>query len=156
MNARYTALWISLVVVAALAGLTVSKAQTGAKADTVAAITKLENDSVKADLAADTAFYEKLLAGDFTAGDSKGMWYTKAETLKMMADTQHNKTNSEQLSELKVRVYGNTAVATYKDTYDELFKGEHEARTVIATDTFVKMGNEWKLVATHVSQTKSS
>jgi hypothetical protein len=46
-------------------------------------------------------------------------------------------------------VYGNTAVATYKDTYDILFKGEHRAHTIIATDTFVKMGGEWKQVASH-------
>jgi len=131
-----------------------TRAQTGAKADAVAAITKEENDAVKADLAADTAFYEKALADDWTIGDSEGVWYTKPESMKLMADTQHNKTNSEKLSELKVRVYGNAAVATYKDTYDSLFKGEHEARTVIATDTFVKMGSEWKLVATHSSQTR--
>jgi len=46
-----------------------------------------------------------------------------------------------------VRVYGDTAVATYKDTYDLLIKGEHRAHTIIATDTFVKMDGEWKQVA---------
>jgi len=154
MNAKNTVWWISLVVVAMLAGLTGTRAQTGSGADVVAAITKLENDAVKADLAGDTAFFEKVLAVDWTIGDSEGIWYTKPESLKLMADIQHNKTNSEKLSELKVRVYGNAAVATYKDTYDSLFKGEHKARTVIATDTFVKMGNEWKVVASHISQTK--
>jgi len=48
-------------------------------------------------------------------GDSDGTYYTKAELLKLMADTKNFKTNSEKLSELKVRVYGNTAVATYKE-----------------------------------------
>ena len=69
-------------------------------------------------------------------------------------DPEHNKTNSEKITELKVRPYGNTAVATYKDTYDSLMKGEHRARTVIVTDTFVKMGGGWKLVASHASQAK--
>jgi ketosteroid isomerase-like protein len=72
----------------------------------------------------------------------------------LMDDPEHNKTTSEKLSELKVRVYGNTAVATYKDTYDAMLKGEHRARTVIGTDIFVKMGNEWKQVASHSSTTK--
>jgi len=40
--------------------------------------------------------------------------------MKLMADAKDFKTNSEKLSQLKVRVYGNTAVATYKDTYDIL------------------------------------
>jgi hypothetical protein len=71
-----------------------------------------------------------------------------------MDDPDHNKTNSEKLSELKVRVYGNTAVATYKDTYDAMLKGEHRTRTVIGTDTFVKIGNKWKQVASHASTAK--
>ena len=71
-----------------------------------------------------------------------------------MADTKNIKTNSEKLSELKVRVYGNTAVASYKDTYDILIKGEHRVNTIIATDTFVKTGGEWKQVASHGSEAK--
>jgi hypothetical protein len=114
----------------------------------------LENDAVKADLAGDTAFYQRVLAEDWTRGDSDGTFYTKADLLKLTADTKDFKTNSEKLSELKVRVYGNTAVATYKDTYDILIKGEHRAHTIIATDTFVKMRGEWKQVASHGSETK--
>ncbi len=155
MTARNTAFWISLVFVAALTTLTATKAQTGGKTDAAAAVTKLENDAVKADLANDKTFYEKVLADDWTGGDSGGTWFTKAEVLKMMDDPEHNKTNSEKISELKVRAYGNnTAVATYKDTYDSLIKGEHRTRTVIATDTFVKTGGEWKAVAGHASQAK--
>ena len=105
-------------VIALFAGLGVTRAQTGTKADVVATITNLENDGVKADLAGDTAFYQKALAEDWTRGDSDGTFYTKAEVMKLMADAKDFKTNSEKLSELKVRVYGNTAVATYKDTYD--------------------------------------
>jgi hypothetical protein len=71
-----------------------------------------------------------------------------------MADTKDFKTYSEKLSELKVRVYGNTAVASYKDTYDILIMGEHRAHTIIATDTFVNMGGEWKQVASHGSAAK--
>jgi hypothetical protein len=154
MNVRNAVLWISLVFVTMLAGLAVTRAQTGAKTDTVAAITKLENDAVKADLANDKTFYEKHLADDWTGGDSSGMWFTKAEVLKLYDDPEKNKTNSEKISDLKVRVYGNAAVATYKDTYDAMFKGEHRARTVIGTDTFAKIGGEWKQVASHASTTK--
>jgi ketosteroid isomerase-like protein len=71
-----------------------------------------------------------------------------------MADTKNIKTNSEKLSELKVRVYGDTAVATYKDTYDILIMGQRRAHTIIATDTFVKMGDEWKQVASHGSEAR--
>lgn len=154
MNARHLVLWISIVVFALLAGLGEARAQTGAKADSVAAASKLENDAVKADLAGDKSFYQKVLAEDWTGGDSEGTWFTKADLLKMMADSQNNKTNSEKLTDLKVRVYGSTAVATYKDTYDMMLMGKHRARTIIGTDTFVKMGGEWKQVASHGSTAK--
>src|SRR5271170_3644602 len=96
----------------------------------------------------------KVLAEDWTRGDSDGTYYTKAQLLKLMADTKNFKTNSEKLSELKVRVYGNTAVATYKDTYDIMIMGEHRAHTIIATDTFAKMGDEWRQVASHGAEAK--
>ena len=154
MNARNPALWISVCVIALLTGPSVAGAQTATEADVVAAISNLENDGVKADLAGDAAFYRKVLAEDWTRGDSDGTYYTKADLLNLMADKNNIKTNSEKISELKVRVYGNTAVATYKDTYDILIMGQRRAHTIIATDTFVKMGDEWKQVASHGAETK--
>ena len=151
MNAtKIRGFWISLFVIALFAGLSVTRAQSGA--DVVTAISNLENDAVKADLAGTPAFYQKVLAEDWTRGDSDGTYYTKAQLLKLMADSNNIKTNSEKISELQVRVYGNTAVATYKDTYDILIKGEHRAHTIIATDTFVKVDGEWKQVASHGSE----
>ena len=154
MKKKNMLLGIFLVCAALLAGLAVTRAQSGGNADAIAAVTKLENDGVKADLANDKAYYEKVLASDWTGGDSGGTWFSKPEVLKLYDDVAQNKTNSEKMSDLKVRIYGNTAVATYKDTYDAMLKGEHRARTVIGTDTFVKMGSEWKQVASHASQAK--
>lgn len=144
--------WILIVLAAFAAAVTM--AQTTAKSDAAAMITKLENDGVKADLANDKAFYEKVLADDWSGGDSGGIWFTKADILKMASDPAHNKTNSEKIFDLKVRVYGDTAVATYKDTYDAMMNGEHLAKTVIGTDTFVKIGGQWKQVASHASEAK--
>jgi hypothetical protein len=154
MNAKNPALRISVFVIVLFAGLSVTRAQTGATADVVTAISNLERDAVKADLAGDPAFYQKVLAEDWTRGDSDGTYFTKAVLLSLMGDTKSIKTNSENLTDLKVHVYGNTAVATYKDTYDILIKGERRAHSIIVTDTFVNMGGEWKEVASHGSETK--
>ena len=154
MSAKNSALWISLLGIALFAGLSVTRAQSGAKPDVVTAISNLENDAVKADLAGDADFYQKVLAEDWTRGDSDGTFYTKAELLKLMPDTKNFKTNSEKLSELKVRVYRSTAVAIYRDTHNIQIKGEHRAHTIIGTDTFVKMSSEWKQVASHGSESK--
>ena len=60
--AKNSVLWISLFVIALFAGLSVTRAQTGANADVVTAISNLENDAVKSYLAGDTAFYQRVLA----------------------------------------------------------------------------------------------
>lgn len=121
-------------------------------ADAVAAITKIENDLVKADLASDSSVYAKLLADDWTAGSSFGTWDTKQSMLADIKDTKNNKTNSESISDLKVRVHGDVAIATYTIAYDSMIKGKHRSRTVISTDTFQRQNGTWRLLAGHSSQ----
>ena len=146
---------IVIYAVLTVVGLTpLQSVRAQSASDTVAAITKLENDSVKADLAADTSWAEKFLADDWMGCDSRGRWYTKAESLKEMADTKNNKVASEKVTDLKVRVYGNTAVATYKDTYDAVLDGLHRAGTIVSTDVWVKMGSDWKQVSSQNTPTK--
>jgi hypothetical protein len=143
---------MSAWAVVLFAGPSVAHAQTEAEA--AATISKLENDAVRADLAGDPSFYRKVLAEDWTRGDSDGTWYGKAEVVNLMTEGDSFKTNRETLSNLKVRVYGDTAVATYRDTYDILFKGQHRAHSIIATDTFARIGGEWKQVASHGAEAK--
>ena len=143
----------ALVAFVVLVPIPAIRAQSGSVA---AAITKLENDGVKADLAGDKSFTEKYVADDWTGCDSSGKWYTKPEVLKMLADPKNNKYNSEKLSDLKVRVYanGNTALATYTDSYDAIVAGEHRTRTILTTDVWVKIGGDWKEVSSHSTTTK--
>lgn len=60
----------------------------------------------------------------------------------------------ENMPDLKVRVLGNIAVATYKDTYDIVIMGQRRNHSIIATDTFVRMSGDWKQIASHGSETK--
>ena len=142
-----TGIVLAITALAAAAPVYAAQAKTGASI--VAAITKLENDGVKADLAGDKSWSEKYLADNWMGCDSSGKWFTKADLLKMIADTTNNSYKSETISDLKVRVYGATAVATYTDTYDAVVGGEHRVRTILATDVFVKMGAGWKAVTGH-------
>ena len=144
---------VSLSGIALFAGLRVAPAQTATNAE-VTAISNIEREAVKADLAGDSGFYQRVLAEDWTRGDSDGTYFTKATLLNLMADSNGIKTSSEEISEVKVRVHGDTAVATYKDTYDLLIKGQRRAHSIIVTDTFIRMDGEWKQIASHGSETK--
>lgn len=119
---------------------------------TVAAITKLENDGVKADLASDKSFTQNNTTADFISGASYGVWEDKTSLLRDMADPANNKMNSETLADMKVTSHGNVAIARYSVTYDSIHHGKPLARTVICTDTWVKEGGAWKEAASHCSQ----
>jgi hypothetical protein len=115
-------------------------------------ITKVENEAIKAVLANDSSFYEKFLTSDYTGGTSRGTWDSKPTLLADMKDPKNNKTNSQSLSDLKVRVHGDVAIATYSTTYDALIRGQHYARTVLCTDMLQQQNGGWKLMANHCSQ----
>lgn len=149
MKKMMLALFALVVMLAAVTSIAKMKKQSDSAA--VAAVTQMENDSVKADLAGDTSFMEKNYADDFTMGFSGGRWETKQSLLADAKDPANNKMTSEQISDLKVRVYGHTAIATYKDSYDAMIRGEHRVKTVISTDTFARQHGVWKEVASHSS-----
>jgi hypothetical protein len=147
-------LCVSMVLLAGLTSVSAAK-KPPTTDETIAAITQFENDAVKADLAGDSSFFEKGYAENWSGGFSGGTWTTKESMLADMKDSAKNKMSSEEISDLKVRVYdNNTAIATYTDTYDGMVRGEHRAKTVLSTDTFVRQNGAWKEVAGHSSVAK--
>jgi hypothetical protein len=95
------------------AGLGVARAQTAASDDVVTAISNLENDAVKGHLAGDPTFYKKVLAEDWTRGDKRWDLFHERRALE---------SNGRQEDD--------TAVATYKDTYDLVIKGARRAHGI--------------------------
>jgi len=154
MKRTMLALLASIVAIATLSLFAEAKKQPTTQ-EAVAAITQFENDAVKADLAGDSSFVEKNYADDWTGGFSGGIWTTKQSILADAKDTANNKMTSEEISDLKVRIYdNNTAIATYTDTYEGMVRGEHRSKTVLSTDTFVRRDGVWKEVAGHSSVAK--
>src|ERR1700682_3514432 len=154
MNMRRDGVKLGLVVVTTAVALFVAAPPAATRAAAVAEITRIVNAQVRANLTGDKAFYEKLLAPDFTMGTPFG-WETRESKLERLehlrAGDPLNKINSEKILELKVRVYGDTGIATSKARLDVLVRGEHRAGTLLGTETFVKQKDGWRLVAWHVS-----
>ena len=113
----------------------VKKAATTTDENAVATITEMENASTKADTDGDSSYVGKNYADNFSGGSSWGNWETKQSILADMKDNKNNENNSEVISDLNVRIYG-----------------EHRARTILSTDTFVKQDGLWKQVASHSSE----
>ncbi len=119
-----------------------------------AAISKMEMDSARADMAGQSGAWMKAHnAGNYIMGTSWGGWEDNAQLQKDAADTANNKTAKRDISDIKVSVFGNnTAIARYKESYDLIIRGEHRTRTVLTTDTWVNENGAWKLAASHSSQ----
>lgn len=143
---------LTVMATAAAPALLSGQEQKAGSADAVAAITKIENDGIKAGLANDPSWTEKNMASDYTGGTSQGTWDTKPSLIADMKDAKNNSTKSQTLGGLKVRVHGDLALATYSTTYDAMYHGQHYARTVLCTDTFQHQSAGWMLMASHCSE----
>jgi hypothetical protein len=155
---KLTLLVVAAAVLVAAGGtpLVFGQGSKPADAAAVTTITKFYDDGAKVDLTNDpkttVPFYEKWLADDYTGGSSRGTWDTRQSSIADLKDPKNNKTNSSSLSDLKVRVSADVAVATYKSTYDSLIRGEHYSRSVICTDVFQRRDGGWKEIVSHCSQ----
>ena len=79
--------------------------------DPVAVITQWEHDAAAADQAGDISFFQKNLSDDWTDGMSNGKFQSKKDLISDLTGKTHFTMLHETLSDLKVRVYGDTAVA---------------------------------------------
>ena len=140
-------IWVAVLTIAlSFAGIASSKPE-----DPVAWISQYEHDAAAADLSGDVSFYQRNLADDWTDGMSNGRFQNKKELISDLTDKANNITFHETITDIKVRLYGDTAIATYTEMYDALISGKRVSKTIITTDTFAKIGGQWKLVAAHSS-----
>ena len=93
----------------------------------------------------DTSALQRILADDFVGIDSKGRTYTKAQTI---ADTPKAPRYfvSNHLNEVKVRFYGNTAVAQGSESWVRR-RGEPRRGRFVWTDTWINRNGRWQIVA---------
>jgi len=97
-------------------------------------------------LSRDSTSLSVLLADDISYGHSSGLIQTKSQLIRdVMSGFQEYK--SIEASDLNVRIYDNTGIATLKLKVNLSFGGNPMDLNLIATLTWVKINNEWKLVA---------
>lgn len=132
-------------------------AQTDGKSDkskkAEAELMQLERDIGDANVRRDKAFFELTEADEFIFTDSGGGTTTKAEDVASLDKPPGAfKLISYVVDDMKVRLYGETAVVTGRAT--TTLKGND--REVVSqsrfTDVFVRRDKRWQLVAGHSSR----
>jgi ketosteroid isomerase-like protein len=145
-----------LTLVAGLAVLVLafsarSQTTAQAKAGTVEQeLMDLVHDWMNAEVKADMAFIDRLLAEDWVVTDPVGAVWTKAQFLAGR-ESGEGVVISFVLDNMKARVYGDAAVLTGRMTSKQTFQGQDISGQYQCTDMFIKKAGRWQCVATHLS-----
>jgi ketosteroid isomerase-like protein len=125
------------------------------KADSDAAISQtlqaMEQAWLNAEKNHDAAAFEKLVADDWIAISPDGQSQTKAERA---AEIKTADISSATLGDMKVRVFGDTAVVTGTDDEIALKDGKKSIDHYVWTDVFVKRNGKWLGVASQTALIK--
>ena len=144
-------------IIAALVLSTVSSAiaqqqssHTRDAASTEQAVQQQDQERIRAQITADSIALRRIYADDFLGIGPTGNARTKAEVI---ADfTTHALTyQSITTAEVRVRVYGNTAVETGRSTMVGQDRGKDVPRENRFTRVWVMTDGRWQLVANHYS-----
>lgn len=114
---------------------------------------QMERDWTKAALSKDAAAIDKIIADDWAAIDFEGKTETKAQALADLKSASST-LQSIDLGEMKVKVFGNTAVVMGSDTEKSTYKGKDSSGKYAWMDVFVNRNGKWQAVASE--STKSA
>jgi ketosteroid isomerase-like protein len=107
---------------------------------------KLETDRAAAAVKGDVATLEKQTADDYTFINLYGQMSDKSQMVNAFK-TGQTKLTSDEVSDMKVRVYGNTAVITGKVDVAGTMAGKDTKAQIMFTRVYVKKGGQWQSVA---------
>jgi len=107
---------------------------------------KLETDRAAAAVKGDVATLEKQTSDDYTFINLYGQVLDKSQMVNAFK-TGQTKLTSNELSDMKVRVYGNTAVITGKADVAGTMAGKDTKGQIMFTRVYVKKGGSWQSVA---------
>ena len=91
----------------------------------------------------DTSAIERILADDFIGVDPKGRLYNKQQMIGETRDAPKYFV-SNRINDVKVRFYGNTAIAQGSETWE---KHSGERGRFVWTDTWLRRNGRWQIVA---------
>lgn len=126
--------------------MTVSVAAQSSGGSTEEQIEKLENDRAQAVIKRDMDALDKMTSDDYTIIDRSGRMRDKQATMAGIKSGDI-KVTSNKLSDLKVRVYGDTAVVTGRSDTEGSNNGTSMNGPVRFTRVYVKKDGQWQSVA---------
>lgn len=116
-----------------------------------AELSEIEQRLIKAWLERDRADIDALLDDDWSVIDPSGRLLSKTQVLAEF-DTGERQLESGTIDEIRVRVFGETAVVTGRTTASGNYQGESVSVKLRFTDVFVRQdGRRWRVVASQAT-----
>lgn len=113
-------------------------------------IRQVDHERIQAQIGADRVALDRLYAEDFIGIGPSGTVRTKPQVIADFTSGEL-KFQSITTDDVRVRVYGNTAVETGRSTMIGQDKGKTVPQENRFTRVWVKQGGRWRLVANHYS-----
>jgi ketosteroid isomerase-like protein len=107
---------------------------------------KLETERAAAVVKGDADWLDKHTADDYMLISMSGQISDKAKMLEGFKSGQ-SKLTSDDLSDMKVRVYGNTAIVTGKADVKGMLGGQDATGQILFTRVYVKKNGTWQTVS---------
>ena len=136
----------ALVLTTALATPTAWSAEPPGQADEASALVALEHRWVDALQKSDLETLSAILASTYVDTDETGQRGDKASVLSALKSGAL-KFSVITISDMKPVIYGHAAVVTGAGVQQGTYDGQPLAQRVVFTDTFVRAGKTWKVVA---------
>jgi len=110
-----------------------------------ATVLQVENDLQNSYLHRDLTVHDRCLVDEFVGVDGEGNVYTKQQDMQELKDGTFT-LKSFKLEDVQVRVLGEGAIVTGRNTTTAVYKGKQDTSTTRFVDTFLKRDGQWRMV----------
>jgi ketosteroid isomerase-like protein len=114
-------------------------------------VKQLEHDWAAASAHNDADKTSLILADDFVGNWADGSTTTKKQELDMLRSSKE-KYEANEVVDVNVRVFGETAIASGKNTETSIIGGKNATGIYNFTDIFLKRNGRWQIVAAQTAR----
>ena len=113
-------------------------------------LTRMEREFGEAMTRRDTATLDRLMADDFAAINPLGRELTKAQVVAQITSPDYD-LDSIRNEDIRVRVFGDAAVATARAVAKGRYKGQDASGQVRYMRVWIRRQGRWQAVAAHAA-----
>jgi ketosteroid isomerase-like protein len=138
------------IAVACLVAASASLAAQGTADDVRATLQRQSEELLDAVSAGDAKVWDRYLSDDVLFTDENGGTMTKTQLVEGIRPLPKGISGELNVQDFDARIHGNTAVTTYVADESETYFGQVIHARYRITDTWIRTGDPWRLVASQV------